>query len=226
MNVDDAVASLMDDPQEFLRRNALQIAGGATLASGDRIFYLQRLDKTLEYSSSGPGWTHTGKLPFWRAVVTSDTAQRFLRNYKLGDISVAEFRAFYVGMKQIDDGAQTTHFALPGNQGPPLMLTSQLTGCTFGYGTQAVPGAGCLASHIQPAGSGDGKRAPGALSELGKRAVRMAVSAPLGPGAVLLESSSTTQITVVGTRVGGTWSFIKQIIDPMHNRVTTQNAVF
>jgi hypothetical protein len=112
---------------------------------------------------------------------------------------------------------------LPTAGGPDLMLTSQLTGCTFGVGSQAG-GAGCLASHIQPAGSGDGKRAPGALTPLGKRALHMAVSRPMGAGATILETTGATKISVVGKRNHGVWAFTKQIKDDATSRITTMST--
>ena len=99
------------------------------------------------------------------------------------------------------------------------MLTSQLTGCTFGVGAQ-VPGGSCLASHIQPAGSGGGSRAPGALSEIGKKALKHAVSGPLGDNSTILETTGATQICVVGNRDNGTWQFYKQVLDPMTQTLT------
>ena len=135
----------------------------------------------------------------------------------------AEFRAYYVGMKQLGEAVQTTHFLLPTAGGPDLMLTSQLTGCTFGVGSQAG-GSGCLASHLQPAGSGDGNRAPGALTPLGKRAMRMAVSGPMGAGATILETTGATKISVVGKRTHGVWAFTKQIRDDATSRVTTMST--
>ena len=220
MSPEEAVAQLTSDPYEFLRFNALQIAGSANLASGNRIFYLQRLDKTASFSTSGPDWTRTATVPFWRASVTSRAEYR-LPQRGGGGAHMPEFRAFYVGMKQMGEEVATTHFALPSVGGPSIMLTSQLTGCTFGVGVQ-VPGGSCLASHLQPAGSGDGKRAPGALSEVGKKALKHAVSGPLGGGATILETTGDTQISVVGYRDNGSWRFYKQVIDPMTQTITTR----
>ncbi len=176
MDVTEAVASLMDNPVAFLSKNALTISGGSTLSSGLRIWYLEKAG-TVKAATSGPGWSGTRTLHHWRASVTSDTSNRSLFRKQMGTQDIAEFRAYYVAMKQIDQDVQTTHYSLPAAGGPDFMLTSQLTGCTFGVGSQ-TPGSGCLVSHIQPAGSGSGARAPGALTELGKRALRMAGLAP------------------------------------------------
>ena len=105
--------------------------------------------------------------------------------------------------------------------GPHAHVTA--TGCTFGVGTQAG-GSGCLASHLQPAGSGDGNRAPGALTQLGKRAMRMAVSGPMGAGATILETTGATKISVVGKRTHGVWAYTKQIRDDATSRVTTMST--
>jgi hypothetical protein len=220
MEVDEAVAALMDDPQGFLGRNALTIAGGSALSSGLRIWYLARTNNgTATVATSGPGWSGTRKVLAWQATVTADTSNRFLRRYNLGTTDVAEFRAWYVGMREIGEDVATTHLLLPATGGPDLMLTSQLTGCTFGYGSQ-LPGSGCLASHIRPAGSGDGRRAPGALTPLGKRALLSAVRGPLGAGATILETSGQLKVSVVGQRVGGTWRFFKQVLDDATQKIT------
>jgi len=222
VDVTEATAQLMDDPAGFLARNALTIGGGLTLSSGLRIWTLAAAG-TIKAATSGPGWTGTKTIRHWRAQVTPDTSNRPLFTRTVGTETQAEFRAFYVGMKQLGEDVQTTHFMLPATGGPDLMLTSQLTGCTFGVGSQ-VGGGGCLASHLQPAGSGDGRRAPGALTPIGKSAMRMAVSGPMGPGATILETSGATKISVVGKRTNGNWAFSKQIRDDATGRITTMST--
>ena len=219
MNVSDAIASLMDDPAEFLSKNALTIVGGSTLSSGLRIWYLTD-SGTIKAALSGPGWSGSRTIRHWRAVVTADTSNRSLFTVKKGSDDAAEFRAYYVAMRQIDEGVGTTHFTLPSAGGADFMLTSQLTGCTFGVGSQAGGGGGCLVSHIQPAGSATG-RAPGALGDIGKRALLMAVSKPLGPNATILETTGATKISVVGRRNGGIWTFTKQVRDDATGKITT-----
>jgi len=218
MDVTDAVAQLTNDPAGFLASNALTIVGGSTLSSALRIWKLSD-SGTIQAATSGPGWSGYKTVRHWRAQVTPDTSNRSLFTIQEGTDLKAEFRAYYVGMKQMGESVQSTHFMLPAVGGPDLMLTSQLTGCTFGVGSQQG-GGGCLASHMQPAGSADGNRAPGALTELGKRAMRMAVSKPLGPGATILETTGATKISVVGKRTQGIWAFTKQIRDDATSRIT------
>jgi hypothetical protein len=119
---------------------------------------------------------------------------------------------------------QNAHFFLPSNSGPDLMLTSQLTGCTFGYGSQ-VQGGACLVSPLQPAGSGSGARAPGATSEIGQRALKHAVLGPMTNGTAL-ETSGSAKVTVIGHRQAGTWTFYKQVKDEATQRITTRAAAF
>ena len=65
-----------------------------------------------------------------------------------------EFPANYIAMKGMlalnsAAGPAGTCTVLPAVGGHDLAITSQLTGCTFGIGSQTVGGA-CLVSHIQP----------------------------------------------------------------------------
>lgn len=216
MKVEDAATALLADPPGFLAKNALTLAGGSTLSSDLRIWYLSKAGNPLASVAmsgtdpSGTAWTGTRKIEAWRASVTSDTSDRVLKTYKLGTEDVAEFRAWYVAMRQVGEATATTHFFLPGTGGPDLMLTSQLTGCTFGFGSQS-PGSGVLASHIQP---------PKAATGLGANDLRNAVAGPLGADATLIETTGLVKVSVIGHRVGGVWRFYKQVVDAMSNRIT------
>lgn len=221
MDLEDAVAMLMDHPKDFLERNALTIAGGSDLTSGVRIFTMEK-QGLAEVSLNGPGWSGARKVELWRAQVTPDTSGRVLRRFTAGTAEKAEFRAYYVAMRQIEEDVTTTHYALPAAGGPDLMLTSQLSGCTFGYGSQSQGGA-CLVSHIQPAGAGGGRRAPGATSEIGKAALRFAVLGPMQGGTVL-ETSGQVKVTVIGSRTNGRWVFYKQVKDDATQKITVTNA--
>jgi hypothetical protein len=62
---------------------------------------------------------------------------------ELGD---NQFNAWYVAMTQVGD--KSSHYPLSTTDGPDIMLTSKLTGCTFAVGN-ATPGCQ-LVSHVQP----------------------------------------------------------------------------
>ena len=69
------------------------------------------------------------------------------------DINNGFFNAYYVAMMQDENDLINAHYALPRNgptsdANPDIMLTSQLSGCTFGIGTQAEGAQ--LVTHIQP----------------------------------------------------------------------------
>ena len=57
-----------------------------------------------------------------------------------------EFVAYYIPMKQLGDAAANV-FGQPDPTITPLLLTSQLTGCTFGFSSA---GGNFTAGHIQP----------------------------------------------------------------------------
>jgi hypothetical protein len=207
----------MDDPVGFLNKNALSIAGGTTYNSGLRIFTMETFNYG-EIDTVGVNWSSKKKVQRWRASVTADTSSRPLRRFTRGTAEYAEFRAYYVAMKQVGENVATTHFTLPNTGGPDLMLTSQLTGCTFGYGSQA-PGSGCLVSHIQPVGGG-----VGGLSEIGKAGLKRQVLGPMNGGGTALETDGTATTTVVGKRTGGTWSFYRQVNERGGNKVMLASA--
>jgi hypothetical protein len=62
--------------------------------------------------------------------------------------SSPKFNAYYIPMAQTADAAnQSSHFVLP-DTGPAVMLTSRLSGCSFGVGSNSANAT--LVSHIQP----------------------------------------------------------------------------
>lgn len=197
----DILAELRANPLTFLRHYKLIIAGGGSNSnSGVATFLFDDKNSTVKGFTTGLSGKvgKTKDRPYIKFSRTSGVAN------PNPDIAAGKFNAHYVAMKQIGDAPQTTHYTLPGT-GPDLMLTSQLSGCTFGVGSAADGSQ--LVSHIQP----NADATPADLHHA-------VVGAMTGGTDKLLERQSdasygdtSNRATVVGVRNGGTWNFYTQI---------------
>jgi hypothetical protein len=138
MTIPQAIQLLTTDPKSFLKKNALIVAGANGRPLGPTIFQLLNHGTTLQqrnHNSPRPKYTvrvsagNNGGNPGMGVVLAPD-----------------EFVAYYIPMKQLGDAAPTV-FGQPNAAVTPLVLTSQLTGCTFGFSNT---GGNFLAGHIQP----------------------------------------------------------------------------
>lgn len=184
----DAITALIADPKAFLTRHHLTIAGGDKTASeGKAVFTLVE----------NPGAKHTAKVEqVWRLTRTS-------KDPTGGIDDDCEFVAFYVPMRQCGDDVLTTHVKLPGTGTDDFMITSKLSGCTFGAVSTR---GGTTVSHMQP---------PGGTSEnrkLAKQAVKHGM-----PGGLFTRvhtfykgTDYSDTAAVVGKRVAGKWKFFCQ----------------
>ncbi len=192
---------LWANPLDFLRHFHLSIAGGDnTVPSGEATFVYSDLNNTVSGFTTGLSGLvgKTKDRPQIRFTLRPGPAKED------PDIGADEFNAHYVAMKQIDDQPQTTHYALP-DDGPDLMLTSQLSGCTFGIGS-AANGAR-LVSHIQ---RGEGFTAVDQHDAVTGGLVH-------GVDRVFERQSDRTygdarnRATVIGLRANGGWRFYAQV---------------
>lgn len=200
MQVDEAIDALFTDPSAFLERNYVTIAGGNERLSQLSIFRIQK--QTMSFALQN-GVNVVSKRQKWMISVRDEHPGRVLSSGEYGDGPYSEFRAYYVAMRQMAEGLDTTHFTLP-QDGPDLMLTSQLSGCTFGHGSQARGGA-CIVSHLQPTAAGAAADNP---------AMRVQSLGGLGAdgGRVFQRYVDyTDRATVVGHRTAGIWHFYTQL---------------
>ncbi len=195
------LADLRANPLTFLRHYKLVIAGGGSKSnSGIATFSFD--DKTVTVKGFTTGLS---------GMVGKTKDRPYIKfSHKSGladpnpDVAGGKFNAHYVAMKQIGDDVRTTHYTLPGT-GPDLMLTSQLSGCTFGIGSAAKGSQ--LVSHIQPNANATASDlheavADGLTSGGGKFFERQ--------NGASYENTSN-RATVVGVRNSGTWKFYAQI---------------
>jgi hypothetical protein len=193
MNTSSAIAALFKDPHDFLLHNLVKIFGGATLHSKLRIFTIEKKEGV---NITGPSTRDASRMKSrerWDIKVTPKQPG--------SGLAENEFEAYYLAMKQLDDDFQTTHFTVP-LDGPDLLLTSQLSGCSFGFASTLD--GNCMVSHIQPSKAG-------AVADSGKMASKILEGA-MG-GSVFGRSQYDEMATVLGHRQKGHWAFYAQ----MHN---------
>ena len=208
MTIPEAIQLLTTNPKSFLKKNALIIAGANGRALGPTIFQLLNHGTTLQqrnHNSPRPKYTvrvsagNNGGNPGMGVVIAAD-----------------EFIAYYIPMKQLGDAAAAV-FGQPNPAVTPLVLTSQLTGCTFGFSSV---GGNFMAGHIQPSHQ---------FSQNVNRAA-MAVMAgnALGANTRLVQKGAgfayTHVATVVAIHRHNTWKVYMQRIDyiPGVNAIGTE----
>jgi hypothetical protein len=143
MTVQQAIQALTTDPKPFMRENYLTIGGsGPTGTSNWAVFKM----------SLSAGQTAIGRSTKLRRRVTRRVwradFQRITDPTAPGTLAPDEFIVYYCAMRQVGDGVGTTHTTLPATA--TVMLTSALSGCTFGHGSTGT--GQTIVSHIQPPG--------------------------------------------------------------------------
>jgi hypothetical protein len=149
----EKVIELFQEPKELLRLCYLHIGGGAT-----RTPRLQDLPP--------PPANGQAEMATFSVTIGHQKIKGFvLRGQELKDRAYVkilklkgpaknapdphEFNAYYVPMVQTSDvRANTSHYTLPTAGLPNIMLTSRLSGCTFGVGSDG--NGAVLVSHVQP----------------------------------------------------------------------------
>lgn len=135
------------EPEEFLRHYSVMIEGRAA-QSGIATAWLEKRN-TQGDKEEVDGFTLTGgmkKRRFIRFIVAD--GQPFDCRHPDD-----KFQVWFIRMQQMTDTLITTHYPLPTNGGPDIMLISQLSGCSFGVGTPSSHTQ--LVSHIQPINPGN-----------------------------------------------------------------------
>jgi hypothetical protein len=197
---------LVADPETFLRHYFLFIGGGQGTTSGVATFVCELPGNTVTGFTTGLsgilGLTKDREKIKFRKVAIPPRTQ----------LGTDEFDAWYIAMTELGSNAQTTHFPLPGNSGPDLMLTSQLSGCTVGIGSGTTSGSR-LVSHIQPP---SGELDEDTLTRMHDDTVnRMtdgfdAVFERANQPGARHYGDARNRATVVGVRRGNAWEFWAQ----------------
>ena len=105
-------------------------------------------------------------------------------------------------MQQMNDSLITTHYPLPTSGGPDILLTSQLSGCSFGVGSPSAHTQ--LVSHIQPSTPGNVGLDPQVQSGLifGQKGI---FSRQQG------HYAGDELATIIGIRTSSVWCFYNQV---------------
>jgi hypothetical protein len=209
------LADMRNDPLKFMRHYRLAIAGGAAnAASGVYTFFF------WDQLQSVPGFT-TGL-----SGLRGKTKQRAVISFRKcpydpnPDAGQGYFNAHYVAMVD-DNPIGATYYTLPrtgptSDANPDIMLTSQLSNCTFGIGS-AAPGSQ-LVCHVQPHTAFDDPND----DQAGRRHLRDTVEAGLLAGgvksifhrenenAVTGYGNTDHRATIIGVRNGTNWKFYEQ----------------
>ena len=194
MPIDD---DLLTNTKTFLDNNLVVIFSGGG-GSGNLEFVLEKTIFTGWTSSAGPVPRFACYPATWPNVGGGDGSQS------------QKFDAVYVSMREYDADNQSwepsamTHHALDAN-GPAVMLTSKLNGCTFGIGSDAAGTR--LVSHLRPPKL---SQVPDAAE--GRLILNAGVRAGFAGGTLTTSIMSSDQMngTVIGIRTGTAWTFYAQ----------------
>lgn len=204
MNLETAWRLIQTDPRTLLDTAFVALAGGNEQSRSEAaVFAISKPDELQGLYARTDG---TG-LPGFRVSLLQGekvVAQR----YTSGGTEHRTFAAFYIAMKRMGagpgDAPAGTYFALPGaGGGSDICITSQLSGCTFGIGSQVGGGGSCLVSHIQPHGP-----LGAAQPVMAAQTTALFGQAP----DTLVEKGATygDRAHVIGQRVHGHWFFFIQ----------------
>ncbi len=149
MNAAEVALMLQDDPETLMRKVSLKIFGGGTTHSGRHHFIIFDSQNTMPGFTSG--LSGLVRLRKQRQVFHIKLRRTAAPNEVAAATAATTVFAQYISMRQTNEGVGITHRILPAAGGPDLMLTSQLTGCMFGIGSNAAGNR--LVSHIQPDGT-------------------------------------------------------------------------
>jgi hypothetical protein len=204
----EKVIELFQEPKELLRLCYLHIGGGATRSPSLPKHPLPPANGQAQTATFSVAIGHQRVQGFkLRGEELKDRA--YVRILKLdGPAKNApdtnEFNAYYVPMVQISDvKAKTSHYTLPTAGLPNIMITSRLSGCTFGVGSDG--NGAVLVSHVQPdlTIEDDAKRNQSLEDSVtgGFQNVR---------GLFAMGDAYEQSAAVIGRRKGTNWSFYLQ----------------
>jgi len=182
MKASTAVYQLKTFPETFLRNNLLIIAGVKTSGVINN-YYIESKD------SANSSYNEAFKFTNFSSSENKDTVA--VHNVRMIPIS--------------EDFKHTAIESYPLTGGPDLMITGQLTGCTF---VTANGGGSTLVAHIQPGGSrGSGQELRDNVLKNGrfKNHANQAVTV-FGVG------DYQGAAYVVGVRIGGQWQLYGQMV--------------
>jgi len=201
------VIAELTQPEELLRHCYIRIGGGNSAAPANGPASIATFRVSVDPSRTAVGFT-TGL----SGMLGIEKDRTLVRIDKQPGPAVLvppadSFNAYYIPMVQVTDAQNaSSHYTLPTVGGPDLMMTSRLSGCTFGVGSSG--GGTVLVSHIQPdlTTTNPAQRA----TDL-DQAVTGGFATMDGQFRKRQEYNETA--TVMGLRRAGAWKFYMQALD-------------
>jgi hypothetical protein len=205
--IDDALAEMRSNPEDFLRHYQVQIAGGTPAIVPQRhsdFVIAQAPDETYSGFQTGLSGKlgQTKERPRLRISMANPN--------QVAGQGEAIFQAYYIGMSEMGGGALAHQVLLPGTGGPDIAVTSQLSGCSFGVGSANSAGDRFV-SHIQPpAGQPTAATYQTMRTEATFNAMDAIFERPSRPGNDDY-GNAANRATIIGIRENGNWRFYAQI---------------
>lgn len=199
----DVEAEMMNRTEDFLRHYLLRISGNHGYSGETDAWFI---DWGRQATGFTTGWSGRLGTTHQRDEIGFEVQLNQPVLYAGG----GQQRVWYVRMQEMNQTAVDTHFCLPRVGGPDLMLTSMLSGCSFGVGNPSHGGQ--MVSHIRP------PNALGGTQGMSADQLDPLVEAGLGSGTRALFSRTTQtgytdQASIIGVRRNGDWGFYAQTID-------------
>ena len=208
----DVVQLIRHDPERLLRQASLKIFGGgvSTLSSVYRFLVIDPV-RTMPGFTTGLSGLRGKKKD--RPVFHLKLERKAFETERANATEDETFYAEYVAMGQVEGDRAATHRMLPATGGPGIMVTAQMSGCTFGIGSDADGSR--LVSHIQP---------PLAEKQAPSRARLLAHATAAGfdqerpQSAFRRGQDYEFEAVILGVRRGGRWRIYAQHIDAPNNQ--------
>jgi hypothetical protein len=206
MTAAEIVRLIATDPERLMRQVSLKVFGGSRSPSSAYEFIVVDAGRAMPGFTTGISGLlgQTKARPVFHIKLRRTAAPAEIAAAASG----ASFFAQYVAMRQVSDQPSDTHRMLPSRGGPDIMVTSQLTGCTFGIGSDA--GGNRLVSHLQPPQSQkDPVLRSGALADAtGRGFARDSDFSTFARG-----EDYQSEAVILGIRRDGAWHLYAQHID-------------
>lgn len=199
-----ATQDFVANPKDFLSSNFVCISGGGgARAAGLTVFTLTRFGTRHGF---GTIFHIHKKRTAWQIGISQNQDQN--------NLGANEFVAYYCPMRTMGTAQVNTSTNLPANPAVHLMITSQLSGCTFAYET--LGGGSTNVMHVQPVAPRDQPDRAQARSD-----VRDTITFNM-PWTGIAEKGDKylEKATIVGWYRGGRWRFYTQLQDVYKTKET------
>lgn len=199
----------LHSPETLLRHFHVTVRGGNGAAPPNGQAAVRRFTVT-DQGVTAPGFT-TG-FSGWRGKTKNRPVVQVVLEPGIpaGAPNADQFNAYYIPMVQVADvGNNSSHYTLPTNGIPDIVITSQLTACSFGIGSDAM--GATLVTHIQPDQNlGRDQGQAGLDLRVQNLATTVDNSFAVMRGKFAWQTDYERMGTVIGKLTNGNWQFYLQ----------------